>query len=173
LKPPLRADPRIEKLRPNHALDHFDCGREELNRFLQRRALQSQQSQGGQTYVGLVGEVVVGFYTLVSGSVAYERASDRLRKGLGKQDIPIVLLARLAVDRNWQGQSIGASLLKDAMLRTISAADIVGIRAMVVHAKDDRARAFYEHFDFIPSPTDPLHLYVLLKDVKKLLQGQS
>jgi predicted N-acetyltransferase YhbS len=79
-----------------------------------------------------------------------------------------MLLARLAVDYHWQKQGIGAALLKDAMLRTLQAADIAGIRAFVVHAKDDRAKGFYERFDFLPSPSDPLHLFILLKDVRKI-----
>ena len=76
-----------------------------------------------------------------------------------------MVLARLAVDPDYQGQGLGAGLLNDAMLRTLAAADIAGIRALAVHAKDDRARGFYTHFGFIPSPTDPLHLFVLLKDL--------
>jgi GNAT superfamily N-acetyltransferase len=80
-----------------------------------------------------------------------------------------MLLARLAVDLRWQGQGIGQALLRDALLRTLQAADIIGIRAFAVHAKDENARLFYEHFDFIPSPTDPLHLFVLLKDLRRLL----
>jgi GNAT superfamily N-acetyltransferase len=83
--------------------------------------------------------------------------------------IPLMLLARLAVAASWQGKGLGAGLLKDAMLRTLQAADIAGIRAMAVHAKDDTARAFYERFDFIPSPSDPFHLLLLLKDIRLLI----
>jgi GNAT superfamily N-acetyltransferase len=80
-----------------------------------------------------------------------------------------MLLARLAVDRRWHGRGVGKALLKDAMLRTLQAADIAGIRAFAVHAKDEQARNFYEKFDFIPSLTDPLHLFVLLKDVRRII----
>ena len=80
-----------------------------------------------------------------------------------------MLLARLAVDRRWHGQGVGGSLLKDAMRRTLQAADIAGIRAFAVHAKDEEARRFYQRFEFMPSPTDPLHLFVLLKDVRRLV----
>jgi GNAT superfamily N-acetyltransferase len=79
-----------------------------------------------------------------------------------------MLLARLAASFDAQGRGIGAGLLKDAMMRTVQAADIAGIRALVVHAKDENARRFYERFGFIPSPTDELHLYVLVKDIKRL-----
>jgi GNAT superfamily N-acetyltransferase len=78
-----------------------------------------------------------------------------------------MLIARLAVSVERQGKGIGAGLLKDAMLRTLNAADIAGIRALAVHAKDDAARTFYEHFDFVPSPSDPLHLFVLIKDLAR------
>ena len=159
---------RIEKLRYDHVIDAFDCGREELNRFLQQHALQNQHSGGSQTYVGLVDENVVGFYALAVGSVEPEHTPERVRKGMARHAIPIMLLARLAVDQRWQRRGIGAALLKDAALRTLQAADIAGIRALVVHAKDDLAKRFYKRFDFIPSPSDPLHLFILLKDLRAL-----
>jgi predicted N-acetyltransferase YhbS len=80
-----------------------------------------------------------------------------------------MVLARLAIDQEWQGRRLGSGLLKDAMLRTMQAADIAGIRAFVVHAKDETARAFYEHFNFVSSPTDPLHLYMLVKDIQRMI----
>lgn len=159
----------IEKLRRDHAVEQFDCGREELNRFLQRYALQSQQAGASQTYVGLVGDVIAGFYTLAVGQVTYDDAPARLTKGLARHPVPIMLLARLATDRRWQKQGVGSALLKDAMLRTLQAAEIAGIRAFAVHAKDEAARQFYRHFDFISSPTDPMHLFVLLKDVRRIV----
>jgi GNAT superfamily N-acetyltransferase len=159
---------RIEKLQRHHAVDAFDCGREELNRYLQQHALQNQQSMGAQTYVGLVDETVVGYYALAVGSVEQGRAPERVKKGLSKHSIPIMLLARLAVDRHWQNRGVGAALLKDAIQRTLQAADIAGIRALLVHAKDAAARGFYERFDFLPSPSDPLHLFMLLKDARKI-----
>jgi GNAT superfamily N-acetyltransferase len=101
-----------------------------------------------------------------------EEAPERLTKGLARHQVPIMLLARLAIDHRWQGQSVGKALLKDAMLRTLQAADIAGIRAFAVHAKDEEARRFYLKFDFIPSPADPMHLFVLLKDVRRTVSGQ-
>jgi len=159
----------IEKLRRHHAVEAFDCGRDELNRFLTQYALQSQQSGGAHTYVGLVDHTVVGYYALAVGSVEQEQAPERVKKGLAKHSIPIMLLARLAVDRHWQNQGIGAALVKDAVLRTLQAADIAGIRALVVHAKDEAARSFYAHLDFLPSPSDPLHLFMLLKDARRIV----
>ncbi len=161
---------RIEKLERSHALDAFDCGREALNRFLIRYAMQNQQAGASQTYVALREQEIAGYYTLVVGQVEYNEAPERLTKGLARHPVPIMLLARLAVSIACQGKSIGAGLLKDAMLRTLQAADIAGIRAFAVHAKDDEAKAFYEHFDFIPSPSDPYHLFRLMKDIRALLQ---
>jgi GNAT superfamily N-acetyltransferase len=163
---------RVEKLGSSHKLDDFDCGREELNRYLLRYAWTNQQAGAGQTYVGSVGQTVVGYHTLTVGHVLPEQAPERVVKGLARHPIPIMLLARLAVDLRWQGQGIGKALLKDAMLRTLQAADIVGMRAVAVHAKDENARKFYEKFDFIASPTDPLHLLVLLKDVRRSISSK-
>lgn len=160
---------RVEKLRRDHPVEGFDCGREELNRYLLRYAWQNQQASAAQTYVGIAGEVVVGYHTLAVGQVILDEAPDRLKKGLARHPIPIMLLARLAIDRLWQGRGVGKALLRDAMQRTLQAADIAGIRALAVHAKDEEARRFYEHFDFVPSPTDPMHLFVLLKDVRRVL----
>ncbi len=163
---------RVEKLRAGHLIEGFDCGREELNRYLLRFAWANQQAGSAQTYVGLAGDAVVGYYTLAVGQVTREEAPERLTKGLARHPVPIMLLARLAVSRNAQGQGVGKGLLRDAMRRTLQAADIAGIRAFAVHAKDDGARRFYEKFDFIPSPADPMHLFVLLKDVRRIMQGQ-
>lgn len=160
---------RIEKLRRDHAVEGFDCGQEPLNRFLVRHALQGQQSGASTTYLGLEGDRVVGYFTLAVGDVQPDDAPERVLKGLSRQPVLVMLLARLAVAADRQGRGLGAGFLKDAMLRTLHAADIAGIRAMIVHAKDDGARAFYERFDFVTSPTDPLHLFVLLKDVRALL----
>jgi GNAT superfamily N-acetyltransferase len=161
---------RVEKLRPDHNAEGFDCGREQLNRYLLRYAQQNQLAGAAQTYVGLVSDVIVGYHSLAVGHVIYEHAPQRLSKGLARHAIPIMLLARMAVDRRWQGQGVGKALLRDALERTLHAADIAGIRAFAVHAKDEEARRFYQHFDFIPSPADPMHLFVLLKDVRRLLR---
>jgi len=161
---------KIEKLRRDHAVERFDCGNHGLNRFLARHALQSQQAGASQTYVAFSGDRPVGFYTLVVGQMEYEGAPKRLIKGLARHPVPVMVLARLAVASGWQRRGLGAGLLKDAMLRTLQAADIAGIRALVVHAKDEQARAFYERFDFVPSPSDPLHLFVLLTEVRANLR---
>ena len=162
---------RIEKLRREHPIDDFDCGKAALNRFLTRYALQSQQAGASTTYVALNGETLVGFFSLAFGHVQYEDAPERLTKGLARHPVPVMLLARLAIGAHSHGQGLGSGLLKDAMLRTLQAADIAGLRAILVHAKDDEARAFYEHFGFVPSPTDAYHLMLLLKDVRAVAGG--
>ena len=158
----------IEKLLRRHGVDAFDCGEEALNRFLARFALTNQQANASQTYVGLADDAIISFYTLVVGEVRYDDAPERLTKGLARHPLPIMLLARLGVSINWQGKGIGAGLLRNAILRTLAAADIAGIRALAVHAKNEKARAFYQRFDFAESPTDPLHLFALIKDLKRL-----
>jgi GNAT superfamily N-acetyltransferase len=164
---------RIEKLRRDHAVEGFDCGNEALNRFLFRYALQNQLAGSSQSYLAMRDAQVAGFYTLTVGQVEYDAAPQRLIQGLAHYPVPIMLLARLAVDQHWQNQGVGSGLLKDAILRTLQAAEIAGIRAFAVHAKDEQARAFYEHFDFFPSPTDPLHLFRLVKDLRSLSDQAS
>jgi GNAT superfamily N-acetyltransferase len=164
---------RIEKIAPHHAVEGFDCGTEALNRYPIRFALVNQRASTAQTYLGLADDQVIGFYTLVVGEVAFDDAPERLGKGLARHPIPIMLLARLAVSLDWQGRSLGAGLLKDAMRRTAQAADIAGIRTFAVHAKDGAAASFYQRFDFLPSPTDPLHLFLLLKDLRRTIAGES
>jgi GNAT superfamily N-acetyltransferase len=161
---------RIEKLTRQHAVETFDCGQEALNRFLARFALHNQQANASQTYVALADETVIGFYSLVVGEVSYDDAPDRLTKGLARHPVPIMLLARMGVAVGWQGKKVGAGLLRNAMQRTLQAADIAGVRALAVHAKDEEAQAFYRHFDFIESPTDPLHLFILVKDLRRVAE---
>lgn len=160
---------QITKLLRSHPVERFDCGNDELNRFLLRFALQNQQANASQTYVSLTDDDIVGFYTLVVGEVTFDDAPERLTRGLARHPIPIMLLARMGVHTDWQGRGIGTGLLKDAMLRTIQAAEIAGIRSISVHAKDEQAASFYRHFDFVESPTDPLHLFMMIKDVKRLI----
>lgn len=162
----------IRKLSDGDDAGEFDCGKEPLDRFLKRYALISQKSGSAQTYVVCRGEGrIVGYYSLAVGAVAHAQTPERVSKGLARHPVPVMLLARLAVDRSAQGQGLGKALLKDALLRTVQAAGIAGIRALLVHAKDDEARAWYERFDFEPSPTDPWHLFLLLKDLRSLTGG--
>jgi GNAT superfamily N-acetyltransferase len=163
---------RIEKLHRAHTVEQFTCGQAELDRFLIRHALQAQQANSSQTYVALSDGDVVGFYTMVAGEVRHADAPERVVKGMPRHPIPVLVLARLAVHIKAQGRGLGAALLLDALGRALQVADVVGIRALVVHAKDEQAIAFYRHFGFMPSPTDPRHLFMLIKDIR-LAAGQS
>lgn len=159
---------RIEKLQRTHAVEEFTCGQPELDRFLARHALQAQQAHSSQTYVGVSGAKIVGFYSIVVGEVQHVDAPERVVKGMPRHPIPLLVLARLAVHSEWQCRRLGAGLLHDALARTLQVADIVGVRALAVHAKDDDAASFYRHFGFMPSNTDPRHLFMLIKDIRAI-----
>jgi GNAT superfamily N-acetyltransferase len=162
----------VRKLTSAHRLVGFDCGHPALNQFLQRFALANQQANSAQTHLCTLAGDVVGFYGLAVGSVALETVPSRIRKGLARHPVAVMLLARLAVDRRHQGKGLGKALLRDALLRTAQAADIAGIRCILVHAKDEAARRWYESRDFEPSPTDPHHLFLMLKDLRALLADE-
>jgi len=162
----------IQKLTASHQVETFDCGTEALNQYLHRFAWLNQRNNAAQTYVAVKGQTVLGFYTLAVGSVLHAQAPGRIQKGLAKYPVPVMILARLAVEQRTQGQGLGKALLKDALLRTVEAAEIAGIRALLVHAKDRSAKDWYEQFDFEPSPTDEYHLFLLMKDVKALLASK-
>ena len=159
----------VRKLAATDQVDAFDCDQAALNQFLQRYALVNQKANSAQTYVCCRGDTVVGFYSLVVGSVDPETTPSRVMKGLARHSVPVMILARLPVDKEHQRKGLGKALLKDALLRTAQAADIAGIRCLLVHAKDDAARHWYESWEFEPSPTDPYHLFLMLKDLKSLL----
>lgn len=161
----------LRKLSAADAVDDFDCGLAALNLFLQRHALVNQKANSTQTYVCCRENIVVGYYSLAVGSVVHESAPYRILKGMARHPVPVMILARLAVDADHQRLGLGRALLKNALLRTVQAADIAGIRALLVHAKDESARQWYASWDFDPSPTDPYHLFLLLKDLKKILGG--
>ena len=157
----------VRKLEATDNVSLFDCGQPALNQFLQRFALINQKSNSSQTYVCCNVDTVAGFYSLAVGSVEPASAPERVTKGLARHPVPVMILARLAVDRNHQGIGLGRALLKDALLRTVQAASIAGIRAILVHAKDEDARNWYLGWGFEPSPTDLYHLFLLTKDIQQ------
>lgn len=162
----------VRKLAATDQTDVFDCGQVALNHFLQRYALINQKANSAQTYVCCQGDEVVGFYSLAVGSVAPDIAPMRVIKGLARHPVPVMILARLAVDKAHQRKGLGQALLRDALLRTAQAADIAGIRCLLVHAKDDASRRWYASWEFESSPTDPYHLFLMLKDLKSLIADQ-
>ena len=160
----------VEILSKQHDLSQFDCGEHEsLNLWLKRFALQNQNNETARTYVVNRESVVVGYYSVSAGSVAKEAAPARVAKGLARHPVPVALIARLAVDRGMQGRGLGAALLKDALRRIAGAADIVGIRAVLVHAIDAEAGRFYARFGFEETPIDDLHWMLLMKDLRASL----
>lgn len=161
----------VRKLAGTHVVDVFDCGQPALNQFLQRYALTNIRANSAQTYVCCQTDVVAGFYSLVVGSVEAAATPARITKGMPKHPVPVMILARLAVDVKHQGVGLGRALLKDALMRTSQAADIAGMRALLVHAKDESAREWYLQWEFDPSPTDPFHLFLLMKDLNAIVGG--
>jgi GNAT superfamily N-acetyltransferase len=160
---------RIELLKASHDVDDCDCGNNALDEYLQRRAFADQQAEKSRTLIACRGSRVVAYFSLAAGSVDPEEATQRLAKGKGRQSIPVILLARLAVARREQGRGLGEAMLVEAFARCAQAADTIGARAVLVHAKNERARAFYERYGCAASPTDPQHLVMLMKDIRKTL----
>jgi GNAT superfamily N-acetyltransferase len=160
----------IQLLKQLHLSERFDCGEEPLNEFLKKYALQNQASFCARTFVITLRDGrVAGYYSLAAGSVEHGEATTRVVKGLAKHPVPVILLARLAVDKEFQGEGLGAALLKDALQRSFKVTGQLAARAILVHAKGDRARNWYKKFGFEESPTDPYHLFLLMKDVKASL----
>jgi GNAT superfamily N-acetyltransferase len=169
--PPEKPLSKPEPISESHDVSRFDCGEHQsLNDWLKRFALANQRNESARTYVVHRNGLVVGYYSISAGAVSLAEAPARVSKGLAKHPIPVILLARLAVDKNERGTGLGKALLKDALRRIAHAADIVGARAVPVHAIDEQARRFYEHFDFEPSPVHDLQLMLLMKDLRKALQ---
>jgi GNAT superfamily N-acetyltransferase len=146
----------------------FDCGVEELNRYLQRFAWINQQANAAVTYVTIKDGAIAGYYTIVAAAAEHGEAAERLRKGLARHPIPVLLLARLAVDVRFRGAGLAKQLVREAALLTVKLSKFTGIRALVVDAKNERARMFYEKLNFEPFPANPLRLFVLTKDLLSL-----
>ncbi len=163
------SDPEL--LDSGHVLDGFDCGVPSLDEWLINHARSAAGAGSARTYVTVDTEQrrVVGYQSLTVASIEHESATARTAKGMPAYPIPVVVLSRLAVDRSVQGKGLGAWLLEDAMIRTVAAAEELGIRAMLVHALDEAAGAFYRRFGFEPSSTDLLNLQILVKDIRKSL----
>jgi len=159
-----------EKLRPEHDLSEFECGEPSLNDWLRRRALQNEASGASRAYVVCAGRHVAGYYALAVGAVAHAEAPGRVRRNM-PDPVPVMIIGRLAVDTDFQGRKIGRSLLRDAVLRTLQAAEIAGIRAILVHAISDSARQFYEECGFIPSPMDPMTLMITVAEAARAFAG--
>jgi GNAT superfamily N-acetyltransferase len=155
-----------ELLTEEHDRSSFSCGKPPLNQYLKKYALVNQKNEISRTYVTTKDRRVIGFYSLAFGSISHDEATQQIKDELPQYPIPIILLARLAVDLKEKGKGLGKGLLRDAMLRTIQAADIGGLRAMLTHAKDEEAKRFYQYYGFQESPTHPLHLMLSIKEIR-------
>jgi GNAT superfamily N-acetyltransferase len=159
-----------EPLSSHHDLSAFNSGTATLDDWLRRRAASNQDSGASRTYVLQMGDRVIGYYALAAGAIAQAAATGKTRRNM-PDPVPVMVLARLAIDADFQGRGIGRALLRDAILRTIQAADIAGIRALLVHAISDDARKFYERCGFQSSPTDPMTLMITLDDARRMLSA--
>lgn len=160
-----------EKLISSHDLSRFQCGEPELDEWLRRRALQNEESGASRTYVVCAGRQVVGYYALAAGAAGHTQVSGRMRRNM-PDPVPVMVIGRLAIDTRFQGRGIGSSLLRDAVLRTLRAAEIAGIRAILVHAISENAKRFYEKYGFIASPVDPMTLMITVADAARTLAGK-
>jgi GNAT superfamily N-acetyltransferase len=157
-----------EKISPNHELTQFQSGEPALDDWLRKRAMQNEETGASRTYVVCTGKRVVGYYALATGAIAHIAAPGRVRRNM-PDPVPVMVIGRLAVDQTMQGEAIGPALLRDAILRTVQAADIVGIRAILVHAISERAKRFYEKWGFVPSPVEPMTLMITIAEAQRML----
>lgn len=157
-----------QALNASHPLGDFDCGKPTLNDWLVRHALQAQASGSARTCVVVEGDRVVGYFSLAVGQVDATEVPDRIRKGMGRFPIPVVILARLAVSLRDQGKGIGIGMLQEAIRRTVAIAEQAGVRALLTHPIDEEASRFYRRFGFESSPIREQQLLLLLKDARKL-----
>lgn len=158
----------VFSLNPTHVTQEFDCGNESLNKWLDEHSLQAMRSKSANTYVVVIENKVVAYYSLAAGEVARTNSPERLAKGLGKHPVPVIVLARLAVDRRLQGAGLGSLLLQDAIKRAILTSELVGARALITHAIDKQAHEFYNHFGFAESVAD--YQFLLIKDAKRFVK---
>lgn len=151
-----------------HQLEGFDCGKPALTDWLLRHARQAQSSGSARTFVCCDKARIAGYFSLTVGQIDTLDAPERVRRSMGQYPIPLVILARLAVDLDYQGRGLGVSLLQDATLRALAVAEHAGIRAMLTHPLDTEADAFYRRFGFEPTPESDRQLILLLKDARRL-----
>lgn len=158
-------------LNKSHIRNNFDCSEEALNVFLQKYAMQNSKNNVSRTYVSIDGsnDEVVGYYTLTYGAISHLEATEKIRKNMPNYPIPVIILARLAVDKSCQFMGLGSALLKDAILRTLQAAEIAGLKAIVAQAKNKQAASFYKKYGFEESIIDEFHLMLAIQDIHSSL----
>ena len=152
-----------EKINPSHQVDQFDCRNIQLNNWLKHRAFKNEIQGASRTYVVTVENVVVAYYCLANGAIAQTLSTGKVKRNM-PDPIPVMIIGRLAVDLNWQGKRVGKALLRDAILRTLQASEIAGIRAILVEAISEEAKLFYEKCGFTVSPIAPMTLMITIND---------
>lgn len=159
-----------QKIHHDHNLAKFDSGEPVLDNWLRRRALKNEDSGASRTYVICMKNCVIGYYALAVGAVEVAKAPGKVKRNM-PDPIPVVIIGRLAIDKNFQGRGLGPALLRDAVLRVVQAADIAGVRAILVHALNKDALKFYQHCGFLPSPVDTMTLMITVADAKNTLKA--
>jgi predicted N-acetyltransferase YhbS len=160
-----------EKLSAEHEVSEFDSGEPVLDDWLRRRALNNEASRSSRTYVVCAGRRVIGYYALSAGAIAHTHAPGRVKRNM-PDPIPVVVLGRLAVDNGSHGKGVGTGLLRDAVLRTLQAAEIAGVRAILVHTISPAAKRFYEKYGFFASPVDPMTVMITTSEAIKIIGGK-
>lgn len=163
---------RLVLLTADHDLEGFDCGNEELNRWLVDHALASQKADLARTYLVVAGNAVVAYVSLTTGSIRREAAPKRYARGMPRHPILTILIARLALDHRQQGQRLGRRLLAEALRLAVTASDTVAARLVGVDAIDDRAAAFYRRWGFVDVPENPHRLFRKISDIRRTLEQQ-
>lgn len=159
-----------QKLSSDFDIANFDCGEPSLDDWLRKRAAQNEESGASRTYVVLAGSRVAGYHSLAVGALAHEIAPGRIKRNM-PDPVPMMVLGRLAVDREFQGRGLGQGLLRDAILRTTQVAEIAGIRGLLVHAINESAKRFYLQYGFIASPLNPMTLMITMADADREARG--
>ncbi len=155
---------------PDHDVETFTCGIDQLDDWLKRHALHNEIEGGSRSFVVCTGNQVVGYYSLAAGSVMHGIATSKARRNM-PNPVPVALLGRLAIDQTWRGRGLGGDLLRDAVLRVLSTAQNIGIRAMLVHAISEEAKTFYERFGFRVSPIEPMTLMLTIAEMRRIFAG--
>ena len=152
-------------------VDEFNCGQAELDEWIHRFALINQQGNMTNVFVCVVDQQVAAYYALSAGQASHDNAPARITKGVAHYPVPVAILTRFAVDAKYQAMGLGRAMLRDALIRVSRLAEAdIGIRALLIHAKDADAKAYYlKQADFDESPTDPLHLFLLMKDLRRAI----
>ena len=150
----------------NHKLEYFSCGIPSLDSWLKTKARRNENARASRTYVLCnQGNDVIGYYALATGALSPEQAPRKVKRNM-PNPIPVMVLGRLAIDEHYQGQGLGDALLRDAILRILQAADIAGIKAIVVHAISEQAKQYYSARSFIESPSNPMTMILSLESLQ-------